>query len=882
MIKILVPGLLLIFISVRSYSQPSCCTDTGFRKVYFTLQDSLEAFHHTGTLDTGYLMTGKCTPVGSPTSGGFAMRLDRKAEVVWGKHFDLSIPGKQFSIGRAIQVSNGDMIMGGKVSTVTAHPIDNFTILRTDGNGNALWSYSYQVDPTIDAAASIQLESIAEGYDGDLLIVASVNGSPSPFTNYDGGYGLFLKLDKDGNILVSKSLLFEQGSLNNTVAVFPQHDRIIILGVLDDGMCPGSDERGLYGLQMNYADGSLMGVKRYCFNTTTPSSSFSWFGYDFSGYHIGNEYYLSGFFDGGTPSRKGFLMARLDTNLNYLGGLTIDNPIGGKGYAYIGPSSSGNASWITDGSQTGNFYYSTVNGSGEIKRQRKFPETMWAKTDILAEGGQRMVFSNNGRTTFIANSIYANLPSIELLQFSDNDASNSACLGADTAIFSTTRPFGVYSSNLTINTFNGNLLRSPLSLNENDLPVSREDKCVELSSCRQLKITGADTVCVLGQAVTYTAHTNAACHKHISWHLDSSFTRSMTILDDSTVSVLFKMNTPGAFPVKLIASAAGCDTIVDSITVTLFSIGNVGDSPLPLCPGDSIRITPGNWFKSYAWQDGSTDSVLEVRKSGTYTVSFTNYCGGRQKAGITIRGVPPPWNMGKDTALCKGDTILLQANKGFERYEWEPDPDLRQLSDDSALVYPTSNTFYVLSVLAFPGCIVKDTITISVADTPSHFIATDTSVCMNAKILISPSSTAFIDYLWDNGSELLSRWVDQPGEYYLQVTDSNGCKGREGINVKEIACSENNFMLFPNAFTPNNDGRNDLFRPRVGGTPSRYELAVYNRWGERIFHSVDPFIGWDGGYGGRAQETGSYIWICTYQFQGKPVQMEKGSVLLIK
>jgi gliding motility-associated-like protein len=85
----------------------------------------------------------------------------------------------------------------------------------------------------------------------------------------------------------------------------------------------------------------------------------------------------------------------------------------------------------------------------------------------------------------------------------------------------------------------------------------------------------------------------------------------------------------------------------------------------------------------------------------------------------------------------------------------------------------------------------------------------------------------------------------------------------------------------PNAFTPNNDGRNDGFRMTWHCGVSQYRLWIYNRWGQKVFESTDPGIMWDGRVNGNTQPTGSFIWYCQYQLNGIN-QTKKGIVTLIR
>ena len=86
----------------------------------------------------------------------------------------------------------------------------------------------------------------------------------------------------------------------------------------------------------------------------------------------------------------------------------------------------------------------------------------------------------------------------------------------------------------------------------------------------------------------------------------------------------------------------------------------------------------------------------------------------------------------------------------------------------------------------------------------------------------------------------------------------------------------------PTAFTPDNNGLNDFFRPIIAGHVEEYQFNVYNRWGQLIFSTRDVYKGWNGSIGGTVQGTHVFTWICTYKLQGQAIKKEQGKVVVIK
>ena len=120
------------------------------------------------------------------------------------------------------------------------------------------------------------------------------------------------------------------------------------------------------------------------------------------------------------------------------------------------------------------------------------------------------------------------------------------------------------------------------------------------------------------------------------------------------------------------------------------------------------------------------------------------------------------------------------------------------------------------------------------------------------------------------------------GNYTVSVTDNNGCLATTSVVITEPASGSCGEVYFPNAFTPDGNTVNDDFGP-LGNVAaiSNYLLLIYNRYGELIFYTRDPFKRWDGYYKGK-QNTGSYVWSATFIYKGQIKREEQGSVTIIR
>lgn len=169
---------------------------------------------------------------------------------------------------------------------------------------------------------------------------------------------------------------------------------------------------------------------------------------------------------------------------------------------------------------------------------------------------------------------------------------------------------------------------------------------------------------------------------------------------------------------------------------------------------------------------------------------------------------------------------------------------------------------------------------------PTIQLSPDTVIAGGQSITLSPVITGNIaSWQWTPGSYLDNSGVSDPvatplgtTTYQLQVVTVDGCKA-SASEVVGVFYS----VQMPGAFTPNGDGRNDVFRvPPLVPITIRF-LAVYNREGMLLFSTANKGVGWDGRYNGHPQPTGVYVWQMEYDNPlTKRTEFVKGTVLLVR
>ncbi|HNL82110.1 MAG TPA: gliding motility-associated C-terminal domain-containing protein, partial [Chitinophagaceae bacterium] len=157
-------------------------------------------------------------------------------------------------------------------------------------------------------------------------------------------------------------------------------------------------------------------------------------------------------------------------------------------------------------------------------------------------------------------------------------------------------------------------------------------------------------------------------------------------------------------------------------------------------------------------------------------------------------------------------------------------------------------------------------------------LGNDTSFCTGSQLILN-AGTGFANYVWQNASTNATFTATQTGNYFVIVTDKDGCTKTDTIKIN-VDCSD---IYFPTAFTPNSDGLNDTFGA-LGNLFSltSYQFYVYGRWGQLIFYTNNAFEKWDGKQNGNNLDSGTYIWFATYSINNKPLLFKKGTVIMIR
>ena len=197
--------------------------------------------------------------------------------------------------------------------------------------------------------------------------------------------------------------------------------------------------------------------------------------------------------------------------------------------------------------------------------------------------------------------------------------------------------------------------------------------------------------------------------------------------------------------------------------------------------------------------------------------------------------------------------------------------------------YPGPGT-YTARALIYSRCII-DTAVRTVVIQPEVSIKVpdfikDTFACRGQQLELDVSTPGATAYLWDNFLFYPNRIMDTAGRMSISIYNDCSFDRKEFTFVyKDCPCE----VFVPTAFTPNNDGLNDLFKPKFACFAKNYRLKIFTRWGQVIYETNDVNQGWNGRRGAVGLPAAVYVWMVEYSNPNtKEKYFKKGTVVLIR
>lgn len=375
-----------------------------------------------------------------------------------------------------------------------------------------------------------------------------------------------------------------------------------------------------------------------------------------------------------------------------------------------------------------------------------------------------------------------------------------------------------------------------------------------------------------------------------------TWTPLVNITGANTATPIVNPTTDTWYYVKLTDN--GCENN-DSVHVRVVSgVSLSASADTTICLGDPVQLSASGNALSYQWTPAATlDNPNIANPIGTPVSALTTYTV-RGNIGscfttedVIVAAVPyPVSNAGPDQTICYNTSTQLHGVHDGSSFAWTPTNYLNNPSLLNPTASPPRTTTYVLSSWDTRGCPKPGTDTVIVTVNPKviAYAGNDTVVVVGQPLQLL--ATGGSSYSWSPSTGLNNTTIPNPVGVYnnsidsvtykVVVTDNIGCA--DSAFVKVVVFKVLPTVFVPTAFTPNNDGLNDVVAPIMVGIKKLNYFSIYNRWGEMVFTTTQNKKGWDGTLGGRLQNTGVFVWMVSAEdYSGQKIFL-KGTVTLIR
>ena len=355
-------------------------------------------------------------------------------------------------------------------------------------------------------------------------------------------------------------------------------------------------------------------------------------------------------------------------------------------------------------------------------------------------------------------------------------------------------------------------------------------------------------------------------------------------------------SAPGTYTITLTATgpANAPSTTSQAINILGLTTSVISNNN---CFGDNsgsatVNVIPASVGPfNYSWNTIPAQNTATVTglPGGTYTVTVNamNSCSSSASVIITEpEALTHTLNIVQPGCITSTGTATITENGGTPSYTYSWFPS----GGTAATATGLAPGNYIATVTDNKGCSENINITIATASPPLLAVSNiKNASCFGlndgtATVLASGGNAPY-SYSWNTTPAQNSNIATGlfAGNYTVTVTDNNGCSASTTVQILQPASGSCGEVYFPNAFTPNGDTRNDDFGP-LGNVAavSDYNMIIYNRYGELVFSSKDPYERWNGYYKSKLNAPGSFAWYATYTYKGQYKRSEQGTVTLFR
>lgn len=410
-------------------------------------------------------------------------------------------------------------------------------------------------------------------------------------------------------------------------------------------------------------------------------------------------------------------------------------------------------------------------------------------------------------------------------------------------------------------------------------------KTVDIFDRPPVGLSFKDTLICNGDRLQLSASGTGSFSWQPSGNINNANTATPTVFPSSTTKYVVTLDNDGCI---------NTDTVQVRV-INSVSLQAINDTTI--CAGDRIQLNATTNGLQYQWTPSADMNDATKLNPEVHPVSTTIYqiesrigqCAATDNVTITV--VPYPFaDAGKDSIICFGNSAVLQGRMTGKSFTWSPTSSLAGANTLTPTATPNNTTAYVLAVLDDKGCPKPglDTVIVRVLPPINAFAGNDTTAVVGQPLQLQASGG--VGYQWSpaiylNRTDIASPvgiydGIEESIQYKVLISNEAGCSDSAFVSVRVFKTDPRIFV--PTAFSPNGDGKNDIFRPIGAGISQIVYFRVFNRWGEMVFSTSELGKGWDGRLNGKRQGSGTYVWMVKgIDFTGKEF-VAKGTVTLIR
>ncbi len=356
------------------------------------------------------------------------------------------------------------------------------------------------------------------------------------------------------------------------------------------------------------------------------------------------------------------------------------------------------------------------------------------------------------------------------------------------------------------------------------------------------------------------------------------------------------MNVPAGYYLVYV-NVRQCDTILRFYLPEADSHVSFTVSDSIVCMNEEVSFTNTSSadINNFLWLFGDGDSYDDHNTEhsyspGSYKVMLIGgICNDTAYQNIIVDSMVTVLSFNTDRdSICEHDALTFTSvisghnNTGF-RWAFGDGSEISTGDEYVRYAYDTSGVMAVSLTMSFRACPdITHTDTINVYTFPKLNLGRDSGLCLGNHfiVLYNLLATAVSQQYWNTGDVTDRIEVRHPGIYALTITSAQGCSITDSVEITKDC-----YIDIPNAFTPDGDGVNDYFFPRLALSKqlSKFRMQVFNRWGGLVFETVRlEGRGWDGKFNNIDQPGGVYIYLIEAIVNSRDVEQYRGNITLLR